>query len=268
VPNIANPFFAALAARLEHHLGAAGRRLLISSTGMSPQRQEEQLEDLLSRGIDGVIISACCTRGCQRVADAGVALVTVDRPLGPGIPHVGMDDHEAGRVLGRHLASRGCQRVGVAVVPSRQDACFAARLWGLRDGFGRRDGMAPVLNIRGVLTRQKARDCVAEHLALGGPPPDTLVGLNNVCTFGLLDALAGAGLGVAEAISVAGIDDFPAASLLRPPLTVVAQPVEAIAATAASLLEEAQARKPTRHVLLAPELVVRASVGGPERGLR
>ena len=57
------------------------------------------------------------------------------------------------------------------------------------------------------------------------------------------------------------IDDFPWASAFQPALTVVRQPIAAMAAAALSCLRSRLEgdRQPVRHLVFAPELVIRQS---------
>jgi LacI family transcriptional regulator len=195
-----------------------------------------------------------------------VPLVTIDRPLpGDAVPHAGLDDTAAGRMLGEHLRALHYRRVAAATPLARRDPCFRARLRGLRRGLGRGGRVDPVVAIAGKLAAQRVEGAVRDQLASARNLPEAVVGLNNVCTIGTVQALREMGLLVPEQIGIAGIDDFTAASLLRPAVTVVAQPVDGIAAAAVSLLLGlARGAAPQRRtVLLSPALIPRGSL--PDR---
>ena len=78
-------------------------------------------------------------------------------------------------------------------------------------------------------------------------------------TLGALQAIADLGLHVPGDVAIVGFDDAPWATLTTPPLTVVAQPTLEIGREAARLLATASEDMATRHVVLAPTLVVRQS---------
>lgn len=59
VPDIANAFFARLAAALERHCRERGFVLVTTSTGESPEAERMALENFLARGVDGVILTPC-----------------------------------------------------------------------------------------------------------------------------------------------------------------------------------------------------------------
>jgi LacI family transcriptional regulator len=62
-------------------------------------------------------------------------------------------------------------------------------------------------------------------------------------------------------VAVSGFDDEPIAELLHPPLTTLRQPVDDLAAQVVALLmaELERIPVPQRQILVAPQLIVRAS---------
>jgi LacI family transcriptional regulator len=92
-----------------------------------------------------------------------------------------------------------------------------------------------------------------------GERPDALLVANNLMTLGALRAIEDAGLRVPDDVRLVGFDDAPWATLMRPRLTVVAQPTADIGRRAAELLATAGPDRPKRHDTLAPTLIVRES---------
>jgi LacI family transcriptional regulator len=74
-------------------------------------------------------------------------------------------------------------------------------------------------------------------------------------------ALAEVGIAVPGDMSIASIDDFPWASAFLPALTVVRQPIQAMAGEAFAMLMQRIAGDDSepRHAVFEPELVVRSS---------
>jgi LacI family transcriptional regulator len=99
-------------------------------------------------------------------------------------------------------------------------------------------------------------------LALRRPPTAILAG-NNRSMMRLMQYLHTAGLHVPRDIAVVGFDDFEWADFFHPRLTVISQPIEAIAKRAIALLaaciETPDAKRQTLHIK--PKLVVRESCG-------
>jgi LacI family transcriptional regulator len=91
--------------------------------------------------------------------------------------------------------------------------------------------------------------------------PDAVVAGNDLHAIGIIAGLTSAGVRVPDDIAVVGYDDIPFAAVAAVPLTTVRQPIAEIGTAAARLLldEIAQPGRESREVVLAPEMVVRAS---------
>ena len=113
----------------------------------------------------------------------------------------------------------------------------------------------------------QARVVVRSRIQSSRRWPEAIVGLTNTCTLGTIEAMVDLGITWGESVGLAGIDDFPAASLLRPAVTVAAQPIEQIADNAVRVLLDymAKPKRPAKNkpVLLDPVFILRASL--PER---
>lgn len=88
-----------------------------------------------------------------------------------------------------------------------------------------------------------------------------MVCVSDVMAVGALRALDDRGLRAGRDVAVTGFDDSALAAVVRPELTTVRQPLEAVAAKVIEVLLEHLAGTRTRpaRVLLAPVLVVRGS---------
>jgi DNA-binding LacI/PurR family transcriptional regulator len=87
---------------------------------------------------------------------------------------------------------------------------------------------------------------------------------NDQTALGLLRALHEHGRSVPDDVSVVGYDDIPEAAYLLPPLTTIRQDLNEVGRRGVELLISLVAGTPTdRHMVVAPELVVRASTAPP-----
>jgi LacI family transcriptional regulator, galactose operon repressor len=262
VSDVANPFFAQLASYVERSAWSEKYRVLICSTNEDAARQEQQIADLASRGVDGLIVAPVSG---ARLGDFGT-VVAVDRPSDEKcIPYVGLDNQMAGSMLGGNLISRGYRRIGVVIPASETDPTLRSRLDGMIEGLGQSGQIDWCLEVGGdsgqlsEISRQtvdKINECRL---------PDAIVGLTNWCTLGVLEALRHLNITWGEEVGLAGIDDFPAAAILKPSISVVAQPIQQIAATAVGLLLEQMAKSTSTELssinLLEPTWIERESLG-------
>ena len=104
----------------------------------------------------------------------------------------------------------------------------------------------------------------ATETLLALPPaerPTAIVALSDVLAIGAMSCIEAHGLRVGVDVAVTGFDDDPMAAFLRPPLTSLHQPIDAIAEAVILMLLKVVAGQPIpeRRVLFAPELLIRAS---------
>jgi DNA-binding LacI/PurR family transcriptional regulator len=98
-------------------------------------------------------------------------------------------------------------------------------------------------------------------------PPTAIVCVSDAMAVGALDVLADRGLRPGRDVAVVGFDDSLVASVIRPGLTSVRQPLEQVAEKVVELLLEhlsGTRTKPAR-VLLPPALVIRGSSAASPR---
>jgi len=261
VGDVANNFFGQLAGAIEAGLRAHHYRVMIATTSEEPGVQRAVIDDMLRHGVDGLILSPTGAGGLKLAKARRTPLVFVDRPLtGHDWPYVGIDNYAAGRLLGERLRASGYGRIGVVTPDSRNDPTLRWRLDGLAVGLG--DAARIVWRHEAPRSHEvDARHPLVTRLSQPRRAIDAIVGLTNDTTVMALQAARDAKLRVPHQIGLAGIDDFRAAELLDPPLTVVAQPIDLIAAKTAERLLAAMAGNPCReNCLLPPHLIERRSL--------
>lgn len=111
VPSILNPFFTSLVDSIENALHAQGRQLFLCDSRLDPRIEAEHLRQLVSRHVDGIVVSLChATGSVQAVTESAraVPLVQLDRRVEvPGTDWVVLDDDEAMRLVVTHLHEQG-----------------------------------------------------------------------------------------------------------------------------------------------------------------
>jgi DNA-binding LacI/PurR family transcriptional regulator len=265
VDDLANPFFATLAAAVEDAARLHNYVVLIGSSNDSLRREREVVAAFCARQVDGLIVVP--VEGNHRfLADhltRGTKVVCVDRPARRlPVDRVVVDNREGARKAVRHLLGQGHRRIGY--LGDREDIwTVRERYAGFRDAFGDL-GLEPdpTLVRHGQRSRLEAAQHAAELLS-SNDPPTALFTTTDLITMGAIDALHGrdghdGGLG---RVALVGFDEFPLADKVSPPVTVVAQDPVALGATAAQLLFSRITgdTSPPREVVLTTRLVVRGS---------
>jgi LacI family transcriptional regulator len=264
VPSIANPFFTSLVVNVEHVLFQRGLQLFLCDSRSDPDIEAQRLRSLVSRQVDGIIISPC--HG-ERSAEAvqwsarALPLVQLDRFVrDTHTDWVGVDDDAAQALVMDHLAAQGV-RTAAFISSELTNSSTELRRAGFfrhaqRVGIETRDEWTML----GDYSIDWGREASLRLLG-NGARPDAVVCADDLIALGVLQSCQTSGLDVPGDILVTGFDDIPFSALSNPPLTTVRQPQERIAAEAARLLDQAMnsAVTGTAHIALKPELIVRQS---------
>ncbi len=196
----------------------------------------------------------------------GIRLVTTDPSEEPRSSWVAIDDQEAGRRIGSHLARLGHRDVVVVANTNRPAGSparwlrldevtayeYAARLRGLRQTLP-----GTIRVISGGHNSHASGASAATYLMEAESLPTAVVGLSDVLAIGVLHVLAECGIAVPEEVSVSGFDDIPAARAAE--LTTVQQSIRRRGQLVGRLLVEPEAHP--RQLMLPITLVARATTG-------
>ncbi|MEV7090712.1 substrate-binding domain-containing protein [Streptomyces sp. NPDC093085] len=104
-----SPFYVQLRTGAEQAAEKAGARLDFADAGDDVTKQNNDIQDLITRGVDVLLVNPVdpkgVTAGLAAAKAAGIPVVTVDRPVPSGaVAQVGRDNKEMGRLVGAQLA--------------------------------------------------------------------------------------------------------------------------------------------------------------------
>ena len=262
VPDLSHSFFADVAGGITSLLRTHGYTLLISNSEEAPELEEREIQNLLARRVEGLIVASC--QPCRRpgiLRRLTVPLVLIDRDF-PKVTagYVGLDSRAIGRMGARHLIERGSRRVAHLRGPN------------IATGVGRAAGFRAALKAAGLPC---GKECVVDagvtdetgYQAMKGllalyPPPDGVFAYNDAVAAGALRAILEAGLRVPEDIALIGSGKSRYMDLLAVPLSTIDQKSGAMGVRAAELLLDilqGRPSNPPRRLLLEPEIIVRKS---------
>jgi DNA-binding LacI/PurR family transcriptional regulator len=227
VPDIANPFFAALVAELEEQARAVGYDLLMVSSGGDPRTEEARLRALLTWRPAGLIVVPSDDLLAARtiVRSVGVPMVVADRiPMQCDFDVVGVDNHAEAAVMIRHLIAGGRRRILVAPT-DLSIGNMGERLAGCREAAR---GEAEIEVVEAGLTVAAARERLSARLG-AGRRPEAIFALTNIVTLGTVGAMAERGVVAPRDLALAGFDDDEWMRVVSPSITVMRQPTVAMA---------------------------------------
>jgi LacI family transcriptional regulator len=265
VEDIANPFFATVAALIEKKALARGYRIIYCSTNNDTDKARDLLTMFQERHVDGYILAL--PNGVEAEVSAlvrrGKALVLFDRILPGVLTNAVVVDSASGMYEAtQHLLGQGFQRIALVMAHSEQTQ-MAARQQGYAQAL--REQRLPEL-VHEIAFPQEHEQIVYElqgFFEAHASCDAVLFATNYLGVYGL-EALARLGRRIPEQLAVVSFDDNDLFRLYSPPITVVSQPIEAMAEDIIHTLLialESPAETPGRIVQLqlAPQLVVRSS---------
>lgn len=222
-------------------------------------------DDLLRRNaVDGFVLTNTHYGDVRPswLADQGAHFVAFGRPWGVERARhswVDVDGASGTAEAVAHLAELGHTRIGFLGLPEGN---------GVGDDrfHGWQRAMESLgLSVSGLVARAEdgitSGRALAERFISAPSPPTALVCVSDAMAVGAVRAIEDRGMRAGQDMSVVGFDDSPGASLIRPRLSSVRQPIEAVAHKLVEVLLEdlsGAAHRPSQ-VLMAPWVVARES---------
>ncbi|SFK74015.1 LacI family transcriptional regulator [Amycolatopsis sacchari] len=217
VPDLVDPYFAAIAKAVGAVAEAHGMAVSVTSTGDDADREPQIVTATLGRSLSGLILAPVTTeQSYLRPWSDRTPIVFVDRaPAKITADSFTQDDHGGALVATEHLLGHGHRRI--AFVGDALTKPTVHRLEGYhaaleRHGIGRDDDLV----VLDVWDRPSAAEAVAALRALD-EPPTAVFSSNDRASMALVPAVRETGL------ALLSFGDFPMADLLEPAVTVIDQ---------------------------------------------
>lgn len=269
VPQLTNEFWAQLSETIQDELWLKGYGLMLCSTNFEMEREEAFLRAFIERKVDGIIFGASSpTLGgndYSHIAELKrkyrVPFVSID-PNIPDMSCVVGDQLQSAMSAVEHLIRLGNRNI--------------AYIGGPAVSIDREFGYRKALTMYGLPTNERliklgsgqsfdfGYDALKELLETKEPFSAVFCG-NDLIAMGAIHALNEAGLHVPEDVGVVGYDDIHLASLLKPSLTTVRQPIRQISRELIQLLlsmiENGEETALPKKIVVPNELVIRESCG-------
>jgi DNA-binding LacI/PurR family transcriptional regulator len=266
VSDIRNPFFSSIVKSVEDVARINGYTVLICNADEHGENEELALQLFIERRVSGVIhCSAGANLELLRVLqDKAIPLVDLDRRSGlESVDTVVLNNELGATIATRHLVACGHKRIAMISGPKHLSNS-RSRLQGFRQALHSAKIVVPHEYIEFGDFRERSGQEAAERLLSIRPPPTAMFVANNEMMAGALLSIRQQRIKVPRDLSLVGFDDARWAQYCDPPLTVVAQPTDAMGRKAAELLL-GRLRGETRAkvIVFEPELVIRRSTAPP-----
>ena len=229
IPDLLNSFFVELVHVLEKAASANGYFLVLAHADEDPKVEMERIRFVLSRQVAGMILIPCqgYDHALEELQQCNVPVVMADRVNDSfAVNTVTTDSAHAAHMGTKYLVALGHRRIAFAVntfdlVNSRERA----------DGYlkaMREAGLEPKAQvIMCGMTAAQAHSVLLEML-IRPDRPTALFTAGNVLTLAALRAIGDANLQLPTDLSLLSFDDAPWMSVLKPRISSIRQPVEAI----------------------------------------
>jgi len=241
LPDMTAPFYGSVVMALDKILREHGYHSLISCYGSNHGLERDNLQFLLSAGIDGLVYAPeniSAEEFYELTASRAIPMVQVDRVIqGVGSDAVLVDNSAAAYQAVKSLISRGHRRIAAITGPK---SVFSAK--------ERLVGYLRALSDHGILYDDSLvisdehtfatgyRGC--EALMTLPEPPTAIFATNYDITIGLITAAREKGMRIPEEVDIFGFDCVEVCSMMNPPLPVVQQPEAEIGQKAAAYMIE------------------------------
>lgn len=269
LPNIANPFLAALLSEVERLTQVAGYSLLVGSSERQA-RDRELVAFFENRRLEGIIASPSheypdpktCPFACSKLPS-----VIVDRDMGGDFDTVQIDHYQGLRQAMHYLLAMGHTRIALFVSsdslrPGRE------KLRGYQSALAEA-GLPydPALVYAPNSWLESSRARMAEMLRLPAPPT-ALIALGTQLLSGAVHVAREAGMEIPRDLSVIGIGTMETLELMYPPVTALRYDFQRSAQIAVQLMMDriaGTAVGPGRRITVQWDLVMGASCAAARR---
>lgn len=232
----ADPFFSGLLRGVSQRLADTPLQMVLLMG--EPARDAERMERYLRAGhTDGVIVVSA-HRGdglISALTETRLPTVFIGRPLTEDttFAYVDVDNYEGGRLAATRLLDRGCRRIGTVTGPTDM-AAGLDRFQGWADALTEA-GMPIDAVEHGDFTQQGGAEAMGRLLA-AYPDLDGVFVASDLMAATAMGELEASGRRVPDDVALVGFDGSVTASMTRPTLTSVANPVPQMAVRATDLL--------------------------------
>lgn len=204
-----SPFYVELKKGTQQAADKAGADLLFSDANGDVTKQNNDIQDLITRGVDVLLINPVDPKGVAAgiaaAENAGIPVITVDRPVPSGAKaHVGRDNVKMGRLAGERVAE-ALGSAGGKVIEIPGDAGGAVsrdRGKGFRQGVESNPEIEIVKGPYGDYIRAKAVTAM-QDLLQANPDVKAVYAHNDDMAVGALQVLQENGR---DDVKVAGVD--------------------------------------------------------------
>lgn len=266
ISDIANTFFSSIVRGIEDELSESGYSVLLCNTDSNVEKEENYLDVLLGRRVDGLIVSAAGQTGeyFEALQSIGVPIVFLNRCPDFCKSDIVVTDNIAGAYAAtEHLIEHGYKNISIIAGP-QSISTGRERFVGFKRAMESKGRpMEKDLIKQGLFDEESGYKLMKEIMEQTNRP-DAVFICNNSMTLGAYKYIKEVNITIPDQVAIVGFDDPEWATIVDPPLTAVEQPAYEQGKDAAKLIVEklkGEATSKQQIIALNPSLKVRGSCG-------
>lgn len=207
-----NEFYKIISEEVSYRAQAEGDRMIVRNPALNPERQAQQIEDMLAMGIAALVVAPADADSLkevlQKAKEQGVYIIVVDTAVADDIPAdctITSDNYMAGVIVGEYYLTR--HDAAKVVVMTHESARSAReRVAGFLDTVSRNEKIQVIREIecegQVEIAMPKLQEAIDEGVSF-----DSVFCLNDLAGVGIVAALDENGL--LDKVDVYGVDASP-----------------------------------------------------------
>lgn len=263
LPEISNPYFPEILEAIEEEANRYKYNIVLSTTNGNLQREKEQIEMLLSRRVDGLIINPTDLSNVEHIEKIKKILpVVICAQDLKDFDFVSVDHYLAGKIVAKYLINKGHINIGyIGYWKDKKFTGFYEEILynGLK--FDQRNHLMEPKQMY-EFSEEDANELIKK---IESHKISAIYTTNDIFATRILNNLQRHNIQVPKEVAVIGFDNTLLCNLTNPPLTSVAQPTMEIGSKCTDILikkiedKSSENEGKLEQIFLPPRLVVRKS---------
>lgn len=264
IPDISNAMYSEVVRGIEDIANMYHYNMILCNSDKRKEKEIRVINTLLEKQVDGLLFMGgeVTDEHVEAFRNAVPIVLCATTDANHAIPSVDIDHEGAAYDAVKYLINHGHRNIGMISGNLQDPTSGLARYNGYRRaleeaGIELRESHVRIGNYR----YESGVDLMKYFLELEDRPTAIFTATDEMA-IGAIHAIQDQGLRVPEDISVISVNNAPMASMVRPQLTTVAQPMYDIGAVSMRLLTKLMKKEPVTDtvVVLPHELITRKSV--------
>ena len=267
--DITNPFFTVIARGVEDTASEAGYNVFFCNSNESEEEEEKNIMLILQKKVDGILLvpAGGSSKTINLIKEHDTPVVIIDRKVSVPADIVRCDSETGAYQLVKLLLDLGHNNIALINGPANVSTS-TDRFNGYKKAIDEAGLIDKEICYYGAFSQQSGYELTKKVLSQI-PRPTAIFATSSIIAIGVQWALNDMGIKVPDEIAVVGFDDLPSNLVVKPILTVAAQPAYEMGRKATELilnrLKNPVANNEYQNIILPVEIIIRSSSGNSIR---